>query len=230
MGDDSTLPSCLDGAGHSLTIGDAVRLHLPSSHGGDAPTRKDALSWVRWIGRPSFAEGVWCGLQLQHSTGKHDGIVKGTRYFSCPAKCGVFVRPKYLAFDAKAPMDPQRPVHAAPEATQAVHGAPVQRREAAAPAAADTPSGADIAAADASLDDVLAECRAHMDNMLSVLKAEFTTASALAEPAHASGDAASDVSAAVRIMLGAVQERLALDKMWYVRLLALQKGTGPKES
>jgi hypothetical protein len=75
----------------------------------------------------------------------------------------------------------------------------------------------------ATLDEVLAECRGHMDNMLEVLKSEFKTASALSTPDGSASDSGA-VGSAVRVMLGAVQERLALDKMWFIRLTALQMG------
>ena len=51
---------------------------------------------VRFIGDISEIPGVgaWVGVQLDEPTGKNDGSVKGTRYFSCAANCGVFVRPE----------------------------------------------------------------------------------------------------------------------------------------
>jgi len=238
FGDDSEVENCPDKNGHVLQVGDAVRLYLPPSHGGDAPTRKFALAWIQWMGFPSFAEGMWCGLQLEHQTGKHDGRVKGHRYFSCPAGCGVFVRPKYLAIDVSgapaqnASSAVERSVQSAP-----VIGSPPKPKRGA--PAATIPVVADmqgalvpsaVQPAEATLPELLAECRAHMDNMLQVLKTEFTTASALAstEEEGRSGDKES-VDAAVRVMLGAVQERLALDKMWFVRLTALQLGAAASD-
>ena len=41
-----------------------------------------------------FARGVWVGVELDAATGKHDGEVKGVRYFTCPDQRGVFVRPE----------------------------------------------------------------------------------------------------------------------------------------
>jgi hypothetical protein len=52
---------------------------------------------VRFIGTTKFADGEWCGIELQRPNGKNDGSVNGHKYFSCAAKCGLFVRPSQLA-------------------------------------------------------------------------------------------------------------------------------------
>jgi hypothetical protein len=51
---------------------------------------------VRYIGAADFAPGVWYGVELAEAQGKNDGAVQGRRYFSCPDKCGVFVRASKL--------------------------------------------------------------------------------------------------------------------------------------
>ena len=48
-------------------------------------------SGFRYCGQVSFAQGEWCGVELNEPTGKHDGQVKGRRYFSCRDRHGIFV-------------------------------------------------------------------------------------------------------------------------------------------
>lgn len=51
---------------------------------------------VRFIGATCFARGVWVGVQLTTPQGKHDGAISGVRYFSCPPRHGVFVKPQLV--------------------------------------------------------------------------------------------------------------------------------------
>lgn len=49
---------------------------------------------VKFVGRgESIAPGFWVGVQYDEPLGKHDGEVKGTRYFECPPLHGALVRP-----------------------------------------------------------------------------------------------------------------------------------------
>ena len=179
-----------DAHGKALYVGSPV-LVTHSSHGSAAgSSRAEALGWVRWMGRPAFAEGVWLGLQLASATGKNDGTVQGERYFHCPPQHGLFVRPKNVAW----------------QDTPTEAGASV---EAAAPALPEVPAVSGV-----SLADLLVEHRAHVNGMLEVLKAEFVGVEGVAE----------DEQAAARLMLAAVEERLALDRLWYVRVAGFAKG------
>ncbi|XP_052179937.1 tubulin-folding cofactor B-like isoform X2 [Diospyros lotus] len=49
---------------------------------------------VKFVGRAvTIGPGFWVGVQYDEPLGKHDGMVKGTRYFDCPPLHGAMVRP-----------------------------------------------------------------------------------------------------------------------------------------
>ncbi|KAA8539006.1 hypothetical protein F0562_025698 [Nyssa sinensis] len=49
---------------------------------------------VKFVGQAeTLAPGLWVGVQYDEPLGKHDGMVKGTRYFDCPPLHGAMVRP-----------------------------------------------------------------------------------------------------------------------------------------
>ncbi|KAI8816689.1 CAP Gly-rich domain-containing protein [Fimicolochytrium jonesii] len=49
---------------------------------------------VRFVGNVEFKPGFWVGVEYDEPLGKHDGSVQGVKYFSCPNKHGVLVRPE----------------------------------------------------------------------------------------------------------------------------------------
>ncbi|XP_073151452.1 tubulin-folding cofactor B [Henckelia pumila] len=49
---------------------------------------------IKFVGRAeTLAPGFWVGVQYDEPLGKHDGMVKGKRYFDCPPLCGGMIRP-----------------------------------------------------------------------------------------------------------------------------------------
>lgn len=49
---------------------------------------------IKFVGRAeALGPGFWVGIQYDEPLGKHDGMVKGVRYFECPALHGAIVRP-----------------------------------------------------------------------------------------------------------------------------------------
>ncbi len=53
---------------------------------------------VKFVGRVDFAPGIWVGLELRDPReGRHDGEVKGRRYFSCRPSHGVVLRPRMIS-------------------------------------------------------------------------------------------------------------------------------------
>ncbi|OIV90349.1 hypothetical protein TanjilG_21791 [Lupinus angustifolius] len=50
---------------------------------------------VKFVGRAeALGPGFWVGVQYDEPLGKHDGMVKGVRYFECPPSHGGMVRPE----------------------------------------------------------------------------------------------------------------------------------------
>lgn len=55
---------------------------------------------LRFVGEAEFAEGVWCGVELDLPSGKNNGSVHGIRYFTCDTNYGMFVPISKLELDA----------------------------------------------------------------------------------------------------------------------------------
>ena len=53
--------------------------------------KKEKYGVLRYLGEPEFAEGVWCGIELDKPDGKNNGSKHGIRYFTCEPNHGVFV-------------------------------------------------------------------------------------------------------------------------------------------
>lgn len=67
-----------EGSPEGLTVGDRVVI---------AGVKQGVL---QYFGRTHFAEGEWCGIELDEQEGKNDGTVEQVRYFSCEFGYGIF--------------------------------------------------------------------------------------------------------------------------------------------
>ncbi|GAB2279211.1 hypothetical protein Dimus_013861 [Dionaea muscipula] len=67
----------------------------------------DRRGVVRFVGRAeNLGHGFWVGIQYDEPLGKHDGMVKGMRYFDCPPLHGGMVRPDKVKVGDYPEQDP----------------------------------------------------------------------------------------------------------------------------
>ncbi|CAF0741452.1 unnamed protein product [Rotaria sordida] len=63
---------------------------------------------IKYFGSVPFGVNLWYGIELDESTGKHDGCIGGIRYFTCPPNRGIFVQPSSLQKLTPVPQSPER--------------------------------------------------------------------------------------------------------------------------
>eukprot|EP00252_Welwitschia_mirabilis_P007790 TRINITY_DN19489_c0_g1_i1.p1 TRINITY_DN19489_c0_g1~~TRINITY_DN19489_c0_g1_i1.p1 ORF type:complete len:243 (-),score=57.35 TRINITY_DN19489_c0_g1_i1:92-820(-) len=62
---------------------------------------------VMFVGQAeTLAPGYWIGVKYDEPVGKHDGMVKGKRYFSCPPLHGAMLRPDKIKVGDYPERDP----------------------------------------------------------------------------------------------------------------------------
>ncbi|KAF7819109.1 tubulin-folding cofactor B [Senna tora] len=62
---------------------------------------------VKFVGKAeALGPGFWVGVQYDEPLGKHDGMVKGVRYFECPPSHGAIVRPEKVKVGDYPERDP----------------------------------------------------------------------------------------------------------------------------
>ena len=63
---------------------------------------------VKFVGPTEFAPGVWVGVEWEAGGGKHDGMVKGKRYFTSLPGHGSMVKPSSLSVLPTSPSNPKK--------------------------------------------------------------------------------------------------------------------------
>ncbi|KAK5644359.1 hypothetical protein RI129_005659 [Pyrocoelia pectoralis] len=53
-------------------------------------TQGSKVGTLRFMGVTEFANGDWCGIELDEPRGKNDGSIEGIRYFDCRPQYGLF--------------------------------------------------------------------------------------------------------------------------------------------
>jgi len=62
---------------------------------------------IKFVGRAeALGRGFWVGVQYDEPLGKHDGMVKGIRFFECPQGHGAIVRPEKVKVGNYPERDP----------------------------------------------------------------------------------------------------------------------------
>ncbi|XP_045623187.2 CAP-Gly domain-containing linker protein 3 isoform X1 [Procambarus clarkii] len=54
---------------------------------------KNEVGVIKYIGQVDFEAGTWLGVELRAAKGRHDGMVRGRRYFTCRPHHGIMVKP-----------------------------------------------------------------------------------------------------------------------------------------
>jgi len=81
-----------------IVVGKRCQLGLETSRRGE-------IAFVGEVEEIPGLKGPWVGVILDEPTGRNDGSVGGKRYFQCPMKRGVFVRPDRLEVGAYASLN-----------------------------------------------------------------------------------------------------------------------------
>ena len=90
----------------------------------------------RYYGKLEFAEGLWCGVELDEPTGKNNGSVRGIRYFSCEQHYGIFVQLSRVELDTSRRPSKSRTASISRSASQSsLSGLPAPQKKLSVPGA-----------------------------------------------------------------------------------------------
>lgn len=106
---------------------------------GDRVSTSGRLGTVLFFGTVHFATGKYVGVEFDTPEGKHDGSMKGERYFTCKPNHGAFVKPSVVTLVAEAGTSQPIPAGAASSSSSS-SAAPPATSSTETPAAASSSS------------------------------------------------------------------------------------------
>jgi len=90
--------------------------------------KSDKRGTLRYYGVPEFADGYWCGIELDGPTGKNDGCLFGIHYFQCEENHGVFVQASKVQLDLSPPKKTHKRTGSG-DGSRSVPHSPVMQKE-----------------------------------------------------------------------------------------------------
>ena len=79
-----------------MVVGQRVMAMFKKARKGGKAKNTFLKGKVAFYGKTEFGSGTWVGVVFDEAVGTHNGIISGTKYFSCYPKHCAFVRPNKL--------------------------------------------------------------------------------------------------------------------------------------
>ena len=101
--------AAMPGAGAAAPAAAPAAADSAASASGASPTDGAPLTSANFIAGstvPLLGECLWIGVQLDEPVGKHDGIIKGKRYFQANHHAGIFAKPSAVRTGDFPEVDP----------------------------------------------------------------------------------------------------------------------------